>query len=181
MVTPVLLPGDPVPPLNLPLVGGGRFDLATVHIDRFHLVDVYRGMHCPRCRLHLSDLAHKLPALALRGVSAVAVSIDDASRAAKTVREWPIADVPIAYNMTLEDAAAWGLFVSDAIGTHEAKHFAEPATFLIAPDRTVYSIMLNSTPFARFHFADLLEGIDTIISRDYPPRGTRPHALVPNT
>ena len=170
-----LRPGDAAPALQLPIVGGGTFDLSSARIDTFLIIEVYRGLHCPRCRLHLSDLASKLPHFSRRGVSAIAISMDGADRAETARSDWHLGELPVGYGLDADTAEAWGLFLSNAINAQETRIFAEPATFLIAPDRTVYSIFLNSTPFARFHFADLLEAVDAIQARNYPPRGTYRH------
>lgn len=45
-----LLPRKPVPPLSVPLVGGGHFDLASEGPKNFTMVVFYRGLHCPVCR-----------------------------------------------------------------------------------------------------------------------------------
>ena len=45
-ITP-LVPRQPVPPLAVRLVGGGRFDVTTENSERFTLVVFYRGLHCP--------------------------------------------------------------------------------------------------------------------------------------
>lgn len=166
------LPGAAAPALSVPLIGGGHFDLSSAPIDTFLIIDFYRGLHCPRCRQHLSDLGAKLPHFNRRGVSAVAVSMDPQDRATMAKETWHVGDLDVGYGLSVEAAQAWGLFLSQAITDRETTIFTEPATFLIAPDRTIYSIIQNSTPFARFHFADLLEAVDTITAKSYPPRGT---------
>ncbi len=170
---PRLIPGQTAPSLVVELTDGGRFDLSNVAIDRFLLIDFYRGLHCPRCHRHILDLQAKTAHFLRRGVSVLALSMDDRERAVQAKADWRVSDVPFGYGLTLEQARDWDLYVSASISEREPSgFFTEPATFLIAPDLTVYSAILNSTPFARFGFADMLEGIETIIQRDYPPRGT---------
>lgn len=166
-----LTPRGAMPDLDLPLAGGGRFNLRAEPIDRFLLIDAYRGHHCPRCRAHLMDLHAKLPHFRRRGVNAVALSMDTRERAEASKSEWLLNDLRLAYGLSASRVGDIGLFLSDAINEREARRFCEPGTFLVAPDYTLYMAIYNTTPFARFHFADLLEGIETIISRDYPPRG----------
>lgn len=97
--------------------------------------------------------------------------MDDAEGAERARREWHLGDLRLGYGLGQGEAEALGLFLSRAINERETRLFCEPGTFLVAPDHTLYMAILNTTPFARFHFADLLEGMDTIITRDYPPRG----------
>ena len=49
--------------------------------------------------------------------------------------------------------------------------FVEPALFLIRPDRTLYYASLQSMPFGRPCFEEMLNGIEKSIVRDYPARG----------
>ncbi|MCB1465791.1 MAG: redoxin domain-containing protein [Rhizobiaceae bacterium] len=168
----MLRPGMPAPSLNVPLVSGGHFDLGQAAIDTFLLIDVYRGLHCPRCHRHVLDLNSKAAHLARRGVSTLAVSMDPADRAQQAKECWGIDNVPIAYGLQVQDVDRWDLFLSKSINERErSEYFAEPATFLISPDKRLYSAVYNSTPFNRFGFADMLEAIDTIVVRSYPPRG----------
>ncbi len=43
--------------------------------------------------------------------------------------------------------------------------------FLVRPDGTLFSAVIHTTPFHRHHFADVMEAVDMIRARDYPPRG----------
>ncbi|MDO6492468.1 AhpC/TSA family protein, partial [Cellulophaga sp. 2_MG-2023] len=53
----------------------------------------------------------------------------------------------------------------------EPEFFAEPGLFLITPDQTVYWESIQSMPFGRPEFRDVLGGIDYILKADYPARG----------
>ena len=93
-ITP-LIPRQPVPPLAVPLVGGGRFDIENEKSERFTIIVFYRGLHCPICRTQMADLETKLPEFTKRGVSAAALSSDTATcqgamEAGKSAcRVWP--------------------------------------------------------------------------------------------
>jgi hypothetical protein len=41
-------------------------------------------------------------------------------------------------------------------GVEEPERFSEPALYLIRPDSTVYSSSVQTMPFARLHFSDIL-------------------------
>ncbi|MEM1401476.1 MAG: redoxin domain-containing protein, partial [Pseudomonadota bacterium] len=62
-----LIPRQPVPSLDLPLAGGGRFVLADESPENFTLIVFYRGLHCPICSNYLGDLASKASDFAERG------------------------------------------------------------------------------------------------------------------
>ena len=170
-MTPRVTPGQPVPDMNVSLVGGGDWNLADRKPDMFTLIEVYRGYHCPRCKVHLLSLGHKVARFKERGVDVIAVSTDDRERAEKTKAEWGL-DLELGYGLGIDQAREWGLYVSEPIRDTEPNAFAEPGMFLVRPDGTLYSAIMGTTPFHRWNHADVLEAVDMIRARDYPPRGT---------
>ena len=70
----------------------------------------------------------------------------------------------------------WGLYISTSrgktsIGIEEPALFAEPGLFLVNPDQTLYYMSVQTMPFVRPHFKELLGAIDFAIEKDYPARG----------
>jgi len=167
-----LMPGKPVPALSLETAGGGTWTLNATPPESFTLIEVYRGLHCPRCKQQLLDLDHKLARFAERGVDCVALSTDPKDRAEHTKSEWGLPNLTLGYGLPVETARAWGLYISTPIVEKEPRPFSEPGMFLVRPDGTLYSMVIHTTPFHRHHFADVLEAVDMIRARDYPPRGT---------
>ncbi len=169
---PTPLPRQPAPVLDLPLVGGGRFELAAATPDQFTLVVAYRGVHCPQCNKQLSELDSRLGELRDVGVDeVVAVSGDDQQRAERAVREWELTDLRVAYGMEEATMRAWGLYLSKGLTDGEPALFAEPGLFLVRPDRSLYSAHVQSTPFARPRLDELLKALEFVREKDYPARG----------
>jgi hypothetical protein len=56
-------------------------------------------------------------------------------------------------------------------GIEEPALFSEPGTFLVRPDRTLDFSSVQTMPFARPHFADILGALDFVIAKNYPARG----------
>ena len=166
-----LNPGAPVPALEVETVGGGTWSVVSSTPETFTLVEVYRGLHCPRCKVQLLDLDHKVARFAERGVEVIAISTDPKDRAEKARDEWGIRNLTLGYGLSLETARSWGLYISNAIAEKETRQVAEPGMLLVRPDGTLYSNVIHTTPFHRHHFADVLEAVDMIRARDYPPRG----------
>ncbi len=169
---PVILPGTPVPSLELPLADGGQWRLQDQAPPAFTLLVFYRGWHCPQCQKQLTELDGMLGSFAEGGVSSVvAISGDDADRAGRTIKEWELSALPVAHDLTAEQMKEWGLYVSRGVKDPEPGLFNEPGLFLIRPDRTLYSAHVQSTPFARPHLSNLLHAVEFIKDKDYPARG----------
>ncbi len=167
----MIKPTDKMPELEVATVGGGSWTLAEQKPETFTLVEFYRGLHCPRCKLQLLDLDHKVARFEERGCGVIAISMDSQERAEKAKADWGIGGLTIGHGLTEEKARQWGLFISTPIADKEPHDFCEPGMFLIQPDGTLYSKVIHTTPFHRHHFADVMEAVDMIRARDYPPRG----------
>ncbi|MGE0278094.1 MAG: peroxiredoxin-like family protein [Nitrospiraceae bacterium] len=166
-----LKPNAVVPALTLPTVGGGTFDLRAGQPTAFTMLVVYRGLHCPICKTYLRDLDQKLGEFSALGVDAVAVTTDSKDRAEQARKEWGIENLPIAHDLSIDQARGWGLYISAAIKETEPALFAEPGLFLVRPDGTLYAASLQTMPFARPQFAEILGAVKYITNNNYPARG----------
>ncbi len=171
-----LIPRQPVPDLSLPLAGGGTYSLAEQAPKNFTLVVFYRGLHCPVCSAYLGDLNRKVAEFQKRGVKILVASSDGEQRAVEAKEKWGLDALDIAYGLSLDDAQKWGLYISagigeTSIGIEEPALFSEPGLFIIRPDGTLYFGSVQTMPFARPAFGDILKALDFAIGRDYPARG----------
>jgi peroxiredoxin len=111
-----------------------------------------------------------------RGVSVIALSSDRAERAERAKQEWKLPTLRLGYGLDLVGARRWGLYISTgrgvtSAGVEEPALFSEPGLFLVKRDRTLYFASVQTMPFARPHFADILAALDYVIAKDYPARG----------
>jgi len=171
-----LMPRQAVPALDLPLLGGGRFVLGAVPPPSFDLLVFYRGLHCPLCARYLGELERLAPEFARRGARLTAVSADGSERAQAMADKVGASGVQVAHGLDMPTARAWGLYISasrgkTSLGIEEPPLFAEPAVYLVRPDGTLYYGAVQTMPFARPAFADLLAAIDFAIDKNYPARG----------
>jgi peroxiredoxin len=171
-----LIPRYPVPTLEVPLTTGGHFVLGAAPGQRFDLVVFYRGLHCPICTKYLIELGRLAPEFASRGVQVLAVSSDGEDRGRQMAEKVKSSGVKFAYGLSLRSARQWGLYISTSrgktsIGIEEPALFSEPGVFLVKPDGTLYYGAVQTMPFARPQFQDLLGAIDFAIAKDYPARG----------
>jgi peroxiredoxin len=168
----MVMPQQPVPTLDLPVVGGVRWSVTDQEPEAFTLVVFYRGFHCPVCRGYLKQLQSLQPALKEIGVSSVvAVSGDDQERATATVEGWELTDLPVAYGQTVGSMREWGLFVSTGLNEGEPALFGEPGLFLIRADGTLYASVVNSMPFGRPHLDEIVGAVRWVKDNSYPARG----------
>ena len=179
-----LFPRQPVPDLAVRLIGGDTWRLSQRHPQHFTMVVVYRGLHCPICARYLRDLDDKFDDFAMRGVEAIAISSDDAERAAQAKEKWRLAQLPVGYGLDLDTARRWGLYVSTghgatSTGVAEPALFVEPGLFMVRPDGTLYFGTVQTMPFARPQFADILGAVDYVVAKDYPARGEVLDPIVP--
>lgn len=126
----MIKPRTPAPPLEVALVGGGRWSLSEQQPERFTLVVSYRGYHCPVCRGYLK----RLDRLAEVGVtSVIAVSGDEEHRATQTVEEWGLERLPGGYGQPILSMREWGLFISKGIKEENPNSSANQASSWFAP------------------------------------------------
>lgn len=171
-----LFPRQPVPDLELPLVGGGTWKLSEQTPANFTMIVFYRGRHCPQCSMYLADLNNKAGQFAEKGVNILVASSDDEERAADAKTEWKLDKLDVGYGLSLDAARDWGLYISTgrgptSIGIEEPAMFAEPGLFLVRPDGTLYFGAVQTMPFARPQFGDILKALDFVLAKNYPARG----------
>ena len=56
-------------------------------------------------------------------------------------------------------------------GIEEPSLFVEPGIFVVRPNQTLYFAIVQTMPFARPSFGNILKAIDFVIAKDYPARG----------
>jgi len=172
----MLMPRQKTPDLKLPTLGGGEFDLSAENSERGTIVCFYRGLHCPICATYLAELEKLLGDFAERGVGAIAVSSDGEERAAQMAEKINAKGLRFAYDLPLQTARDWGLYISTSrgktsIGIEEPALFSEPGLFLVRPDQTLFYGAAQTMPFVRPHFRELIPALDFAIANDYPARG----------
>jgi peroxiredoxin len=178
----MLMPRQPVPALRVPTLDHGTYDLAADAPRCFSLVVFYRGLHCPICLKYLLELGRLLPDFEQRGVKMIALSSDTAERARAMADKLKAPALRIGHGLPLRSARDWGLYLSTSRGTtsagiEEPALFSEPGVFLVRPDGTLYYGAVQTMPFARPHFDELLAAIDFALAKDYPARGEYAGAL----
>jgi peroxiredoxin len=167
----MIKPKNKFPDLDVALTNGTQWNLSAQKSDTFTMLVFYCGLHCPVCKKYLEELKTKLDAFSNKGVHLVAISCDSEARAKKTATSWDISEIPLGYDLAITKARELGLFISEGISDKEPEMFSEPAVFLIRPDQTLYASAIQSMPFARPNWKDILNAIDFVTKNEYPARG----------
>ncbi|GAB3480212.1 peroxiredoxin-like family protein [Marinomonas epiphytica] len=171
----VLKPRQATPELAFNTLNGA-WSLADQKPENFTMIVVYRGLHCPLCRVYLQELSRLQGDFKALGVNTVAVSTDTEERAKQAFEEWSIDNITLGYGLTVEQSQAWGLHRSagrgkTSIGIEEPTEFTEPGLFFVRPDGTLYWSSISTMPFVRPSFKELLGAINKVLEMDYPARG----------
>lgn len=172
----MIVPRQKAPELIVQTLDHGLFDLATKQPERLTLLCFYRGLHCPVCAGYLNELERLTPAFAQRGVETIAISTDGEDRARQMAEKVAAKDLRIGYGLELRAAREWGLYISasrgkSSIGIEEPSIFSEPGVFLVRSDRTIYYLSVQSMPFVRPKFDEMVQAMNYVIKTDYPARG----------
>ena len=172
----MLIPRQVAPALQVPTLSQGDFDLAMQRPERMTLVCFYRGLHCPICANYLKELERLTPAFRERGVETIAISSDNEARARTMAEKIDASQLRFGHSLSLDMARQWGLYISTSrgktsIGIEEPALFSEPGVFLVKPDRTIYYLSVQSMPFVRPPFSEMIPALDFVIKNDYPARG----------
>ena len=170
------MPRQAVPALNVPTLAHGDFKIAKDAATNFTLVVFYRGLHCPICLKYLLELGRLQPEFEKRGVKLIALSSDGRERAQAMADKLNAPALRMGYGLALQSAREWGLYISTSrgltsIGIEEPPLFSEPGVFIVRPDGALYYGAVQTMPFARPHFDELLAALDFALAKNYPARG----------
>ena len=172
----MLMPRQKTPDLAVPTLDHGAFDLSAESAERGTVICFYRGLHCPICANYLTELEKRVDDFAERGVATIAISSDGEERTRAMAEKIGAAKLRFGYDLSLEKAREWGLYISTSrgktsIGIEEPALFSEPGLFMVTPQQTLYYGSVQTMPFVRPHFSELVGALDFAIANDYPARG----------
>lgn len=162
--------GAQIEATEFPKVDGGSSSIGAPK-DRWTLLVVYRGRHCPRCKRYLGKLNDMLADwTALMDVTVVSADTLEKAQADQAEFGWTF---DLCYGLTEAQMRSLGLYVSDPLSEAETTdRFAEPGTFAIRPDGSLMLVDISNGPAARPDLEELLDGMRFNIENDRPVRGT---------
>lgn len=155
--------------LILKSVDGSDIQIGSSN-ERWTLLIVYRGKHCPRCKRYLNKLNAMLSDWqALMDVVVTSADPLEKAKADQAEHGWTF---PLTYGLTEQQMRDLGLYISDPLSPDETdRRFAEPGTFAIRPDGTLMLVDISNGPASRPDLDELLDGMRFNIENDRPARG----------
>lgn len=162
--------GAPVGELVFQNVSGGEIRIGQPK-DRWTMLFVYRGRHCPRCKKFLNKLEAVLSDWTdVMDVAVVSSDSEEKAKADKQEFGWTF---DLGFGMTEAQMRSLGLYVSDPLSEAETtSRFAEPGAFAIRPNGDLMLVDISNGPAARPDLEELLDGMKFNIANDRPTRGT---------
>ena len=97
-------------------------------------------------------------------MNVLAISSDSKARAEKSAEDWGLEDLTLGFGLNLNTARRRDLFVSTgrgatSSGIEETRMFSEPGLYLIRSDGTLYFGLVQTMPFSRPSFSEILKGV----------------------
>ena len=174
-VPPICDFGWKAPDFTLKGTDGAMHSLQEARGPKGTLV-VFMCNHCPYVKAVLGPLVRDAAELKRHGVNTIAISSDGEDRARLMADKIGADTLRFGYDLSLAKARDWGLYISTSkgktsIGIEEPPLFSEPGLFLVSPGQTLYYGSVQTMPFVRPHFAELVKAVDFAIEKDYPARG----------
>lgn len=161
--------GQPIAQFDLQTVDGTVVSIGAPK-DRWTMVFVYRGRHCPRCKRFLNKLNAALPEWE-EILDVVVVSSDSKEKALADRAEFNW-NFDQCYGLNEAQMRSLGLYVSAPLSEAETTGlFAEPGAFGLRPDGTLMLVDISNGPAARPDLVELLDGMHFNIANDRPTRG----------
>ncbi|RIJ42385.1 peroxiredoxin-like family protein [Pontibacter oryzae] len=167
----MLKPRTEVPEITVEVVNGDAWSLSGSDAEFMTMVVFYRGYHCPICKTYLQNLESNLDKFEALGVKTIAISSNNQEIAEKTKQEWALERLPLGYNLSIEKARELGLYVSEGINENEPEIFSEPGLYLVKADGSLYAAAIQTMPFTRPNFDELLGALKFVKAKNYPARG----------
>lgn len=173
MSTYKLEAGSKFPGISVPLVTGGSISLGGLkEEERWTLIVVYRGRHCPLCVNYLSKLQEMKQEFLDSGTDIIALSGDGLEKAQEQVSVGDLT-IPVGYDLSISQMQELGLYISHPRSAEETdKPFPEPGLFVLTSDGTIQILDISNAPFSRPDLPSILRGIKFGREKGYPVRGT---------
>ncbi len=165
-----LTAGGAMPEITLPTVDGGEVSIGGAK-DRWQMIVVYRGLHCPICKNYTAKVEALKDQFDALDTDILFVSGDNAEKAKSFADEVGL-KLPVAHSLSVDQMRAMGLYISDPRPTETDRPFPEPGLFVVNEKGQAHIVDISNAPFVRPEPELIIRGITHIKKNDYPIRGT---------
>ncbi len=163
--------GSEMPEFDLPLIGGGNVHIGGKR-DKYQMVIVYRGKHCPVCKNYLGGFKEIQQNFTDVNTDVVVISGDPEDRAQADVDEFGW-DFAVGYGLSQDQMRDLGLYISEPRSETETdRPFPEPGLFVVNPEGKVQIVDISNAPWARPDLARVANGLKYLQDNNSPIRGT---------
>ncbi|MBI1493601.1 peroxiredoxin-like family protein [Halocynthiibacter styelae] len=163
--------GKSFPAITLPTLSGKDVTLGKASGDNWALVLVYRGAHCPLCRLQLKAMQKHVAAFTEAGVEITVVSGDPEEKARNFHSDIKL-DAEVAYGLSIAQMKELGLYISEPRSAAETdRPYAEPGLFVVNDEGILHLADISNAPFSRPDMGAIAGGVKYIRENNYPIRG----------
>ena len=172
----MLIPRQTTPALTVDTLAHGPFDLGAETPENFTLVTFYRGLHCPICANYLKDMERQVPEFEKRGVDFDRHQFGHARTRREDGRKdrrakYSGSATACPFRWRAPGACSFQLRAVKHRLASRSRHSFRSRMFLIRPDRTLYYGSVQTMPFVRPHFSELVQALDFVLAKNYPARG----------
>jgi peroxiredoxin len=143
------IPGHTFPSIKLKNAEGKTIDLADRNDDRWKLIIVYRGIHCPLCSKYLQTLESLYPEFTKNGIDIMAISADSIEELSTQINDDKLS-FPMACQLSADQMRMLGLFISEPLASENSNNlFSEPGLFIINSNGDLHIIERSNAPYLR--------------------------------
>ena len=161
--------GSPIPEITLPTIDGGEAKIGGIK-DRWQMIIVYRGLHCPICKNYTAKIEALKDKFDELDTDILFVSGDNAEKAKNFADEVGL-NRPVAYDLSVAQMRQLGLYISEPRPTETDRPFPEPGLFVVNEKGQAHIVDISNAPFVRPEPELIIRGITHIKKNDYPIRG----------
>ncbi len=143
------IPGHIFPSIKLKNAKGNTIDLADRNGDRWKLIVVYRGIHCPLCSKYLKTLESLYTEFTKKGIDIMAISADTIEKLSVQIKTDNL-NFPMACELSADQMRTLGLFISEPLSSEDNNNlFSEPGLFIINSNGYLHITERSNAPYLR--------------------------------
>ena len=156
--------------MTFPTIDGKGVTVSGAN-NRWQMIVVYRWLHRPICKTYTAKIDALKDKFDELETDVVFISGDTAEKAKKFASEVGL-ELPVAYDISIEQMRQLGLYISEPRPNETNRPFPEPGLFVLNEKGQPHIVEISNAPFIRPEPELIIRGIMHIKKNNYPIRGT---------